>query len=111
MSDLLTTALGRLPAPLTLGALSGMLTGVDLVATNVPGPADDVYVAGARVEELYAFAPTAGAALNAALVTVAGRATVGLTIDDAAVPDSAVLVDCLSQGAAEVVGALPGGDG
>jgi hypothetical protein len=39
VSDLLTTALGRLPVPLTVGALSGMLTGVDLVATNVPGPA------------------------------------------------------------------------
>ena len=103
VSDLLTMALDRLPSPLTVAALSAMLKGVDLVATNVPGPPDDVYLAGARVETFDAFAPTAGAALNAALVTVAGRPSVGLTIDTQAVPDPAVLTGCLGHGVAEVV--------
>ncbi len=106
VSDLLTTALGRLPAPLAVGALSAMLTGVDLVATNVPGPPDEAYLAGARVEAFYAFAPTAGAALNAALVTTAGSPTIGLTIDTAAIRDPDVLVSCLRRGLAEVLAAL-----
>lgn len=106
VSDLLTTALGRLPAPLAVGALSAMLTGVDLVATNVPGPPDEAYLAGARVEAFYAFAPTAGAALNAALVTAAGSPTIGLTIDTAAIRDPDVLVSCLRRGMAEVLAAL-----
>ncbi len=112
VSDLLTTALRRLPAPLAVGALSAMLTGVDLVATNVPGPPEEAYLAGARLESLYAFAPTAGAALNAALVTTAGSPTIGLTIDTAAIGDPDVLVGCLRQGLAEVLGALTssGGD-
>ena len=109
MSDLLTSVIGRLPDPLTVAVLAGMLTGVDLVATNIPGPPVDVYFAGARVEEFYAFAPTSGAALNAALVTVADRTTIGLTTDTAAVTDPAVLVDCVTRGLAEVARAAAAG--
>ena len=111
VSDLLTSVIGRLPDPLTVAVLAGMLTGVDLVATNIPGPPVDVYFAGARVEEFYAFAPTSGAALNAALVTVADRTTIGLTTDSAAVTDPEVLVDCVTRGLAEVARTAAAGGG
>lgn len=112
LSDVLAAALDRLPPPL-VGALWGtMLKGDDFVATNVPGPTFETYLAGARVERFYAFAPPSGAALNVALVTPAGRACVGISVDSAAVPDTAVLARCLASGFDEVLGlagAPPGG--
>jgi diacylglycerol O-acyltransferase / wax synthase len=105
VSDLLTTALNRLPPPLVVRIFSSMLMGVDFTATNVPGPPADTYFAGAKIESFLAFAPTAGAALNAGLVTMAGRLSIGLAIDRAAVPDPALMKTCLHQGFAEVVDA------
>jgi diacylglycerol O-acyltransferase len=104
-SELFSFVLDRLPAPLTTRAMATMLNGVDFVATNIPGPPAEVYFAGAQVEALYAFAPTAGAALNVALVTTADRLNIGLNIDVGAVPDHAVLVTALTEGFAEVLDA------
>jgi diacylglycerol O-acyltransferase / wax synthase len=109
MSGVLTDILDRLPSPLTVGAFGMMLKGVDLVATNVPGPPVHAFFAGARVEALHAFAPTAGAAVNAALVTVAGRSSVGCNIDAGAVPDPAELVGHLAQGLDEIFRVANGG--
>ena len=104
VSDLLSAALDRLPPPVVTRVFSSMLMGVDFTATDVPGPPLDVYLAGARVESLLAFPPTAGAALNAGLVTMAGRPSIGLTIDPAAVPDPACLWYCLNQAIDEMIG-------
>jgi len=104
-SELFSFVLDRLPAPLTTRAMATMLNGVDFVATDIPGPSTEVYFAGAQVEALYAFAPTAGAALNVALVTTADRLNIGLNIDVEAVPDHAVLVTALTEGFAEVLDA------
>jgi WS/DGAT/MGAT family acyltransferase len=103
VSDLLTVALNRLPPPVVVRVFSSMLMGVDFTATNVPGPPVDVYFAGAKVESFLAFPPTAGAALNAGLVTMAGRVSIGLAIDRAAVPDPALMKACLHQGLDEVI--------
>ena len=105
VSDLLTAALDRLPPAVIVRVFSSMLMGVDFTATDVPGPPVDVYLAGAKVESFLAFPPTAGAALNAGLVTMAGRPTIGLTVDPAAVPDPASLRHCLHQGLDEMIGA------
>jgi hypothetical protein len=47
------------PPPTTL-AFGSMLKGRDFVATSMPGPPFESYVAGARVIGLHAFAPTSG---------------------------------------------------
>jgi WS/DGAT/MGAT family acyltransferase len=103
VSDFLTTALNRLPPPLVVRIFSSMLMGVDFTATNVPGPPTDTYFAGAKIESFIAFAPTTGAALNAGLVTMAGRLSIGLAIDRAAVPDPALMKACLLEGLDEVI--------
>ena len=60
MTDALSGLLNRLPpAPTTL-AFGSMLKGRDFVATSMPGPPFESYVAGARVIGLHAFAPTLG---------------------------------------------------
>ena len=75
----------------------------DFVATAMPGPSAPFYVAGSRVESLLPFGPTAGAALNVTLLSYADHANIGVTMDAAAVPDRALLVECLKQGFDEVL--------
>jgi WS/DGAT/MGAT family acyltransferase len=86
------------PAPLLLPLVLEEMRKSDFVATALPGPAKPVYLAGSRVESLFAFGPTAGAALNVTLVSYAQDANVGVTVDPAAVPDLERLLDGLRQG-------------
>lgn len=103
LSDVLANALSVLP-PAVISAMWGsMLKGDDFCITNVPGPPFETFLAGARVDQMYAFAPASGAALNVSLVTPAERACIGITVDTAAVPDSAKLATCLGDGFDEVL--------
>jgi len=104
LSDTLAAGLGLLPPPLATALWGSMLKGTDFCATNVPGPPAEMSLAGSRLERLYAFAPPSGAACNVALVTLAGRACVGVNLDPAAVPDPTTFVSCLAQGFAEAGG-------
>jgi hypothetical protein len=107
VSDVLATALSTLPGPVARNLWGSMLRGNDVCMTNVPGPAARTSLAGATVEGIYAFAPPSGAALNVSLVSSAAKACIGVTLDAAAVPDSAKLAGCLEDGFAEVCSARP----
>ena len=97
--------LNRLPTSTTTALFGGMLKCCDFVATNVPGAPVPVFTGGARIERLYAFAPTAGAAVNVSLISHCDTCCIGVVIDTTAVPDAAVLVDCLRQGFDEMLAA------
>jgi diacylglycerol O-acyltransferase / wax synthase len=103
LTDAISTVLDHLPAWFTTRFLGGMLKHVDFVATNIPGLQQTVYLAGARVDRMYAFAPLAGAAVNIALVSHCGCCCIGVTTDIAAVPDAPVLVDCFREAFADVL--------
>jgi hypothetical protein len=107
VSDVLATGLSTLPGPLARNLWGAMLRGTDVCVTNVPGPAARTSLVGAPVEGIYAFAPPSGAALNVSLVSSAAKACIGVTLDAAAVPDSAKLAGCLEDGFAEVCSARP----
>ncbi len=110
LSDVLAGVLTRLPAAVTTATFGSMLLGVDVVATNVPGPRFTTWIAGAEVEHFYAFAPTSGAAANIALTTFDQAACFGVNIDSASIPDGEVLLSCLEDGIAEVLAASGGGE-
>jgi len=103
LSEMLATGLDRAPDPVVSAMWGSMLKGVDICVTNVPGPTFETYLAGARVDRMYAFAPPSGAAVNVSLVTSADRVCVGIAVDSAAVPDSSQLSTCLADGFDEVV--------
>ncbi len=66
--------------------------------SNVPGPAADVYVRGARVRELYSLAEIAHHhALRVAVVSAAGSLSFGLCADGAAVPDLDIIADGIGR--------------
>ena len=96
--------LNRLPVSLSVSLFGGMLKGIDFVTSNVPGPRREVFTAGAKMDEVYGFGPLSGAALNVTLFSYAGTCFVALNSDPAAVPDPALLRECLEGGFAEVVG-------
>jgi WS/DGAT/MGAT family acyltransferase len=103
MSSALAGILNRLPTATTTALFGGMLKCCDFVATNVPGAPVPVFAGGARMDRLYAFAPTAGAAVNVSLISHNETCCIGVVVDTTAVPDAAVLVDCLRQGFEELL--------
>ncbi|MFM8971514.1 MAG: WS/DGAT domain-containing protein, partial [Actinomycetota bacterium] len=99
----LAGVLNRLPTSATTALFGGMLKGCDFVTTNVPGAPVPVFVAGAGVERLYAFAPPSGAAFNVSLISHCDTCCIGIVIDTEAVPDPDALVASIRAGFDEVL--------
>jgi diacylglycerol O-acyltransferase len=102
----LAALLDQLPTPLLTQLFTGMLTCLDFAATNVAGATFPLYLAGARMESMLAFAPPSGAAVNVALLSYLDTAFIGLNIDPAATPDTKVLLACFQEGFEAVVNSL-----
>jgi diacylglycerol O-acyltransferase len=99
-TDAIAGALNFVPTTV----VGNMLKHVDFLASDVTGFPRPIFLCGARVTGYYAFGPTIGAALNATLFSYDGSCHIGITVDTAAVPDHELLVQCLSEGFAEVIG-------
>jgi len=110
LSDAMATVLSVLPAPALAGVFGALLRNVDFVATNVPGLAAPAYLAGARVDRQYAFAPPSGAAVNVAMLSHVGHCCIGVNMDRAAVSRPDVLVRSLREGFEEVLALVPATD-
>ncbi|MGW0039215.1 wax ester/triacylglycerol synthase domain-containing protein [Gordonia sp. NPDC003376] len=102
LSTIVYQLLTLLPRQVTTSVAGSLMKGVDVAATNVPGPPIRVFTGGAEVTTLVPFAPKGGAAVNVALMSYAGRAYLGINCDPAAVTDPALLTDHLRAGLAEV---------
>jgi len=102
--DTVMDTLNVLPTSLLLAAFSPVLKGTDFVASCVRGLASPLYIAGARVESLFAFGPTAGAAANFTLFSYRDQADVTLNADAAAIPDPDVLIEYMRKGFDDVLG-------
>ncbi|GAA3955873.1 wax ester/triacylglycerol synthase family O-acyltransferase [Gordonia caeni] len=97
LSDVVYKTLALLPDPVTERLAGSLMKGVDVAATNVPGPPIPVYLCGARVNTLVPFAPKSGAAINIGFLTYDGTAFVGINSDPAAVADPGELTECLAE--------------
>ncbi|MGH9027812.1 MAG: WS/DGAT domain-containing protein, partial [Acidimicrobiia bacterium] len=102
MSNSLAAVLDRLPQIATTALFGSLLKGADFVTSNVPGAPFPVYLSGAQLTRMYAFAPTAGAAANVTLLSHLGTCCIGVLTDTAAVPDNDRFVACIGDGLAEV---------
>jgi WS/DGAT/MGAT family acyltransferase len=68
------------------------------VMTNVPGPKEPVYLAGAPVRTLLAWAPTSGhIGMSVSIYSYRGEVTVGLMVDAALIPDPNQIVVALER--------------
>jgi diacylglycerol O-acyltransferase len=78
--------------------------GHQIVITNVPGPQDPVYMAGEAVAEVYPCIPLSGnRAISIGVTSYRGKVFFGLVADREAVPDVAVLAQCIRDALAELV--------
>lgn len=78
--------------------------GHQIVITNVPGPQDPVYMAGASVAEVYPCVPLSGhRALSIGVTSYRGKVFFGIVADREAVPDVDVLAQCIEDALIELV--------
>lgn len=75
----------------------------DVQASNVPGSPVPVYLAGSRLERVYAFGPVPGVAAMIALQSLAGTCSVAVNLDPAAITDLDLFMTSLHEGFAEVL--------
>ncbi len=106
--SLATPLLSRLPGALIAQLAGGLTMGNDLQASNVPGLREDVFLAGARIERAYPFAPLPGCAAMIALVSHRDQCCIGVNIDPAAITEPQRFDRCLVQGFSEVLALHPG---
>jgi len=68
------------------------------VMTNVPGPAEPVYLAGTPVRSVLVWAPTSGhIGMSVSIFSYRGEVVVGLMVDAALVPDPATIVGLMNS--------------
>ena len=79
------------------------ITPPDIQASNVPGYAQETFLAGARVERQYGMGPLPRVAMMAILISRAGTCTVTVRYDTASFTAADELEKCLQPGFDEVV--------
>ncbi len=101
-------------APPTLHALSARAAHglarrmFNLVVTNVPGPQQPRYAAGARMTEMFPILPLGpGQAMSIGLISYDGGVFYGINGDRDAVPDVSVLAGLIEDSIAELVASSP----
>ena len=102
-TEAIAAGIRLLPPAAASTLLASMFEAVDVDAVNVPGVPMPVWLAGAAIERLYAFAPPTGAALSVTLLSHVGTACIGIEADGAAVGDPRDLAECVQRGLDEVV--------
>jgi WS/DGAT/MGAT family acyltransferase len=75
----------------------------NMMVTNVPGPQQDLYLLGARLQSLYSQVPIADStALGVAIVSYAGKLCWGFNADFETVPDLGMFADAIQSSFAEI---------
>ncbi|MGZ8761920.1 MAG: wax ester/triacylglycerol synthase family O-acyltransferase [Acidimicrobiia bacterium] len=107
LTDTLATVFNALPIALTTTLLGTMFKCADFVTSNMAGAPVPVYLAGARLDRIFAFAPLSGAAVNFALISYCGLCCIGVNSDSLAVPDPETLLEHVDAAFAEVLALAP----
>ena len=108
----LAPVLSRLPDA-ALREVIDRITPPDIQASNVPGYAQETFLAGARVDRQYGLGPMPRVGMMAILVSRAGTCTVSFRYDTASFTSADQLEKCLQAGFDEIVelGRTPGRSG
>ena len=87
----------------TLHEVVDRITPPDIQASNVPGYAQETFLAGARVDRQYGLGPLPRVAMMAILISRAGTCTVAFRYDTASFTATDQLEKCLQAGFDEIV--------
>jgi WS/DGAT/MGAT family acyltransferase len=105
----LTPLLNRTPSPLAAALLGGINSRSVLTTSSWPGLGEELFVAGAKFERMFVFAPLPGTALTGAMCTHAGTCCIGINVDGEVFTDPDLLWECMQRGLDEIL-ALGRGD-
>lgn len=90
--------LGMAPTSVQRHALELLSKKATVVATNVPGPKQALYLAGVRIDEMMFWVPqTGGIGLGLSLLSYAGKVYFGLIADSCRLPDPDRVADAFNQ--------------
>ena len=103
--------MGRTPVALESRIVDLFSSKATMVLTNVPGPREPIFMAGARVGGVLVWAPCSGAVgMSVSIFSYDGEVTVGFMVNGRLVDDASVLVGAFEAAAAELL-ALPAATG
>ena len=94
--------MARLPTSV-LNAMASQAAATDVQASNVPGYAEPIYIAGVRIVRTFGFGPVPGVGMMITMTTMAGQCEVGINYDTAAVQEPELFARCLREGFDEVL--------
>jgi hypothetical protein len=103
----LTPALNRTPSTLAAALLGSINARAVLTTSSWPGVGEDLYVAGAKFERMFVFAPLPGTALTGAMCTHAGICCIGINVDGEVFEDTDLLWECMQRSLDEVLALAP----
>lgn len=95
--------MAQLPTIAMTTITSSLTAAQDAQVSNIPGIAEDLFLAGAQVTHFWPFAPVPGCGMMIAMITHNGRCCIGINSDRAAVTDPELLTDCLREGLEEMI--------
>lgn len=101
--DVLAPVLNQLPTSMLTAMAARMTTALDLQASNIPGPAHPLRLAGSRVERLYPIGPRPGVAAMVTMVSYDGICCLGVNADPDSIRDTDAFLECLREGFDEVL--------
>jgi diacylglycerol O-acyltransferase len=94
----LLSTLGMTPEPVERRIIDVFTSKGTAVMTNVPGPKEPVYLAGAPVRTVLVWAPTSGhIGMSVSIYSYRGEVTVGLMVDAVLIPDPDQIVVALER--------------
>jgi hypothetical protein len=68
---------------------------------------EELYVAGAKFERMFVFAPLPGTVLTGAMCTHAGTCCIGINVDGEVFEDTELLWKCMRRGLDEILALAP----
>lgn len=98
----LTPILNRTPSGVAATILSSV-GGAVLTTSSWPGIQGERFMAGARFERMFVFAPLPGTALTGAMCTHNGTCCIGINVDGEVFEDLDLLWRCLQEGLDEIL--------
>jgi diacylglycerol O-acyltransferase len=101
-TDALARVFARTPQVL-LAEIARQQGHLDLQASNVAGFPGQVYLAGVPVDGMFSFGPAPGVAVMFVLTSYNGTCNVGITLDEAAIPDADLFLRSITAGFEEVL--------
>jgi len=102
----LTPLLNRTPSGVAATIL-GSVGGAVLTTSSWPGIRGERYMAGARFERMFVFAPLPGTAMTGAMCTHNGICCIGINADGEVFEDLDLLWECMQRGLDEVLALSP----